>query len=445
MTKLVSTKYLADSLTDANQRTNELIDGLDNEQIIGPQLPIVNPLLWEIGHVAWFYEQFILRMLYDKPPSLINGDDLYDSIDIEHFDRWDLPMLRLEEVKKYINDIRNKLIDRLGDISQNNMASEKDSFIYQFATFHEDMHTEAYTYSRNTLQYPLPKFAVAQTLNKKNLETGPLKGDIKIPGGTFSLGSAPNEPFLFDNEKWAHDVTVYPFQMARAAVTNDEFANFVSDKGYLRRNLWHDIGWSWRQRAQAEYPLYWIPDGSNKWLMRHYSETIELPLYQPITHINWYEASAFCKWANRRLPTETEWEVAATTKPLKNGNEFSNTKRPYPWGDDPDTLKYANLDGRGLGPVDVAAFSAGDSAWGIRQMLGNTWEWTVSNFGPYPGFKPDAYKEYSEPVFDTRKVLRGGTWITRSRMINSRYRNFYTPERRDVFAGFRTCAPYNAS
>ena len=103
----------------------------------------------------------------------------------------------------------------------------------------------------------------------------------------------------------------------------------------------------------------------------------------------------------------------------------------------------ANLDGRGLGCVDVAAFAEGDSAWGVRQMLGNVWEWTASNFEPYPGFKADSYKEYSEPVFGTRKVLRGGAWATRSRMVNSKYRNFFTPERRDVFGGFRTCAPHN--
>ena len=445
MTKLVSTQYLADLLTDANQRTNELIGGLNGEQIIGPKLPIVNPLLWEIGHVAWFYEQFILRILYKEAPMLDNGDDLYDSIDIEHFDRWNLPMLPLADARKYIDDIRNKLIDRLGEISRTNMASEQDSFIYQFATFHEDMHTEAYTYSRNTLEYPLPDFATAHSLNRNELEEGPLYGDVEIPGGSFILGSSPNEPFLFDNEKWAHDVTVYPFQMARAAVTNVEFAAFVADKGYLRRNLWHDIGWGWRQRAKAEHPVYWIPDGPDKWFMRHYSTTVELPLYQPVIHINWYEASAYCNWANRRLPNEIEWEVAATTQPKKNGREFSTSKRLYPWGNDPNTLKYANLDGRGLGPVDVSAFSAGESAWGIRQMLGNIWEWTASNFEPYPGFKPDSYKEYSEPVFGTRKVLRGGTWTTRSRMINNKYRNFYTPDRRDVFAGFRTCAPHNWS
>ncbi|MBT3989033.1 MAG: ergothioneine biosynthesis protein EgtB [Rhodospirillaceae bacterium] len=443
MTELVSTQYLADLLEDANSRTLELVDGLDAEQIMGPQLPIVNPLLWEIGHVAWFYEQFILRMLYGADKTLDNGDEMYDSIAIEHSIRWDLPLLPLKETQNYIDDIRSRMIDRLGEISDSNLADEQDSFIYPFATFHEDMHTEAYTYTRNTLEYPMPNFAAAKELDKSKLETGPHTGDVKIPGGTFLLGSTPDDPFLFDNEKWAHDVTVHPFQIARAAVTNEDFAAFVADDGYKRRDLWHDIGWGWRARAEAEHPVYWIPDGPEKWLMRHYDQTIELPPHQPLIHVNWYEASAYCNWAKRRLPSEIEWEVAATTEPVNGGKEFSKTKRPYPWGHDKETVARANLDGRGLGTVDVAAFAEGDSAWGLRQMLGNTWEWTSSNFEPYPGFKADSYKEYSEPVFGTRKVLRGGAWATRSRMLNSKYRNFFTPERRDVFGGFRTCAPHN--
>jgi len=445
MTKLVSTQYLVDLLNDANKRTLELVDGLNGEQIIGPKLPIVNPLLWEIGHVAWFYEQFILRMLYNEPPILDNGDDLYDSIGIEHFDRWNLPILQLGDATNYINEVRNKLIDRLGEISHVSMASEQDSFIYQFATFHEDMHTEAYTYSRNTLGYPLPSIETANTLHRKELETGPLPGDVEIPGGSFTLGASQDASFLFDNEKWAHEAKVYPFKMARAPVTNGEFAAFVADNGYQRRNLWHDIGWNWRQRENTDYPVYWIPDGPDKWLLRYYSTTIELPLHQPIIHVNWFEASAYCNWANRRLPSEIEWEVAASTEPVNNSKEFSSAKKNYPWGHSPNTLARANLDSRGLGLTDVSAFPLGDSAWGIRQMLGNVWEWTSSNFEPYPGFEPDLYKEYSEPVFGTRKVLRGGAWATRSRMVNNTYRNYFTPERRDVFAGFRTCAPYNWS
>ena len=187
MTKCVSTQCLADFLEDANCRTRELLLDLDDNQLMGPKLPIVNPILWEVGHVAWFYDQFILRMLYRKEPTLKDGDKLYDSIDIEHYDRWDLPLLSTPDVLDYIDTIRQKLIDRLGPISGSNMASEQDSFIYQFAVFHEDMHTEAYLHSRKTLEYPSPNLHTSKPLINSELQNEKLRGDVEIPGGTFLL------------------------------------------------------------------------------------------------------------------------------------------------------------------------------------------------------------------------------------------------------------------
>jgi iron(II)-dependent oxidoreductase len=150
-----------------------------------------------------------------------------------------------------------------------------------------------------------------------------------------------------------------------------------------------------------------------------------------VIHVNWYEADAYCRWAGRRLPTEAEWEAAAAGP---------DPKRRFPWGDEPPDPTRANLDGTALGCCDVAACPAGDSGFGCRQMFGNVWEWTASDFGPYPGFVPDPYKEYSQPWFGTHKVLRGGAWPTRARLLRTTWRNFYTPDRRDVWAGFRTCA-----
>ena len=156
-------------------------------------------------------------------------------------------------------------------------------------------------------------------------------------------------------------------------------------------------------------------------------------------HVSWHEAQAYCHWAGRRLPTEAEWEAAASLEP-DSGSGFASRKRRFPWGDDPPVAERANLDGRAMGCVDVGAFPAGDSAWGCRQMLGNVWEWTADDFLPYPGFVPDMYLDYSQPWFRTHKVLRGGCWVTRSRLLRNTWRNYYTPERRDVWAGFRTCA-----
>ena len=158
---------------------------------------------------------------------------------------------------------------------------------------------------------------------------------------------------------------------------------------------------------------------------------------EPVIHVSWFEADAWCRWAGRRLPSEAEWEFAATMRPGAGG---SLVKGRYPWGDAPPAASHANLDGFSLGCVDVAAYPEGDNAWGCRQLIGNVWEWTAYTFDPFPGFAPDDYKEYSIPLFGETKVLRGGAWMTRSRMITSTYRNYFGPERRDVFAGFRTCA-----
>jgi iron(II)-dependent oxidoreductase len=152
--------------------------------------------------------------------------------------------------------------------------------------------------------------------------------------------------------------------------------------------------------------------------------------------VNWFEAMAFCRWAERRLPTELEWEAAATGTP--NGDGF--TRRAFPWGSAAPTPAVANLGGMSGGCADASALSAGDSPLGCRQMIGNCWEWTADTFGPFPGFEPDMYADYSQPLFGTTKVLKGGCWVTQPRLIRSAWRNFYEPDRRDVWAGFRTCA-----
>ena len=433
MTEPVPTERLAAMMRSARQRTLELLDGLTQEQLIGPRLSTVNPLLWEAGHVAWFHEHFILRREHGRAPMLERGDALYDSIAIAHETRWDLPLYPLGELLDYMRRVQDALLDRLGG----GTADARESFLYQFTTFHEDMHDEAFLWARQTLSYPTPVFAPDGRREPYVPKRGALPGDANIPGGIFPLGASPDAPFLFDNEKWAHATTVAPFRMARAPVTNREFAAFVEDGGYRRRTLWSEDGWRWRERAGAECPLYWKPESGGGWRARRFDAWRPLAPDEPVVHVNWYEADAWCRWAGRRLPTEAEWEFAATMRPGPGG---TLVKARYPWGDDAGGAARANLDGFALGCVDVAAHEAGDNAWGCRQMLGNVWEWTSDTFAPFPGFAPDDYKEYSEPLFGETKVLRGGAWTTRRRMVTGTYRNFFGPERRDVFAGFRTCA-----
>ena len=437
MSKRISTTKLIDMLQDARRRSYELVDGLDDEQLMGPKMGTVNPLRWEIGHVAYFYEYFILRQLYGEESILGNdrADSLYDSIKVAHNSRWDLPLLNLQDTKSYMQGVLDKLCERL----PNDLATEADSFIYQFGVFHEDMHDEAFLWARQTLEYPAPKFANA-------IDTGELRsagahtGFIDIPGGTFRLGAEVDAAFMFDNEKFAHDVDVKPFAIARAPVSNEAFAEFIAAGGYRRDKYWSSEGLAWKSQANSTHPGYWINDGADKWLMRRFDQTIRLPANEPVIHITWYEADAYCRWAGLRLPTEIEWEVAALGEPDGQGN-LSTHKRRYPWGDSPPADHQANLDGRALGCVDVAAHASGDSAFGCRQMLGNVWEWTSDTFQPYPGFSADAYTEYSTLLFGDTKALRGGAWTSRSRMMHGSYRNFFEPHRWNIFSGFRTCKP----
>jgi iron(II)-dependent oxidoreductase len=418
-------------IADARARTLSLVDGLDAAQLMGPKLAIVNPLRWEIGHTAYFYEYWVLRRHLGEPPGRPDVDGLYDSITIAHDDRWDLPLPALPDTLAYMRQVAERVRAHLA----NDPPDPRRDYLAQYAVFHEDMHTEAFTYTRQTLGYPTPAIGVAVD---PAWQAGGLDGDAEIPGGDFLLGARPDEGFCFDNEKWAHRVEVRPFRIARAAVSNADYAAFVEDGGYRRRELWDDAGRAWREERRLDHPVYWRR-GAGGWELRHFDRWAPLPPHAAVIHVSWHEAQAFCRWAGRRLPTELEWEVAAAGEPTPDGSGLAPRKRRYPWGDAPPAPALANLDGGALGAIDVGALPAGDSAFGCRQMIGNAWEWTDTTFGPYPGFTPDMYRDYSQPLFGTR-VLRGGCWATRGRLIRNTWRNYYGPDRNDVFAGFRTCA-----
>ena len=428
----LSTAALARMVQDARERTLELVADLEEGQFEVPLLALVNPFRWELGHVTFFYEMFLLQLLGQTKPLLVGAEDLYDSFKIDHDDRWSLPLPSCQQTLEYMQRVSDAVVERL----QGHSPSAQETYLYLLSVLHEDMHGEALTYMRQTLSYPAPKLGSPPAA----LGSGPLPGDVEIPGGTFYLGATPDQPFVFDNEKWAHPVEVAPFRMARAPVTNAEFAAFVADGGYQRRDCWSYQGWIWRTKAQAQHPLYWQRDGQG-WLRQHFETLVPLEPHAPVAHVTWYEAEAYCHWAGRRLPTEAEWEMAASAEPTPDGQGITGHKRRYPWGTEPPTAEHANLDTLFLGCVDVAAFPAGDSAFGCRQMAGNVWEWTESAFYPFPGYLVDyPYREYSAPWFGYRKVLKGGAWATRSRLAYNTYRNFFPPARNDVYAGFRTCA-----
>ena len=419
---------LCEMLHAARERTLAYAARLQADQWLGPYLKIVNPPLWELGHLAWFQEHWCLR--YRPDGSLAesmrqDADALYNSALVPHAKRWHLPLPTSDQTLKYLRAVFDAVLERI----EREGANEHLRYFAQLAVFHEEMHNEAFNYTRQTLS-----IAIGKNEQKQIVTPHPPLGDARITGGRFMLGVGADEGFVFDNEKWAHPVQVLPFRIARVAVSNAEFAAFADDAGYTRRELWSDEGWRWRVAEGASAPLYWSKQGSD-WWVRRYDALMPLEANAAVIHVNWYEAEAYCNWAQRRLPSEAEWEFAAATIP---GDD--TRKRRYPWGDTPPTAAHANLFGVAASTLDVSAFPEGDSAWDVRQMFGNVWEWTADWFNPYPGFVRDPYQEYSEPWFGNHKVLRGGCYATRASLLRNTWRNFYTPDRRDVLAGFRTCA-----
>jgi iron(II)-dependent oxidoreductase len=434
----LSPQQLAEWLRESRGRTMELIEDLSDEQLRIPQQPYVNPLLWEVGHLSWFSEKFVLREALQQPPILVQPDAIYDSGAIPHGTRWELTLPSREDTLAYMAEVRDRMVEAVLDPA----CSDVVMHFALYTVFHEDTHTEALSSARQLVGYPPPKLSGLSHTSTAEADAGALPGDVEVPGGTHLLGALRGDPFCFDNEKWAHPVEVAPFAIARAPVTQGEFAEFVADGGYQRPELW-GAGEAWLARTGAQHPTYWRPAGDG-WERRVYDQWVPLEPHKPMMHVSYWEAAAYCRWAGRRLPTEAEWEVAAGAEPGSTG--LVDARRATPWGDPYARVAVetaqgrANLDWRAMDTVDVAAHPDGDSAFGVRGMLGNVWEWTASPFWAFPNFEADAYADNSAPFFgDHRRVLRGGSWATRSRYVRVTYRNYFTPERRDVFAGFRTC------
>jgi iron(II)-dependent oxidoreductase len=415
---------LTQALQDSREYTLAMYGHLEGPQWRFPLLEIVNPPIWELGHIGHFQEFFCLRWRPDDPagaqrPSLLaRADSLFDSRTVPHDDRWNLDYPPRGEVFRYLG---RTLEETLADLAR---SREDDRHRFRLALFHEDMHGEALLMTLHTLGLAAPRWPHVPA------PPGPVTAvrDVPFDGGEFFQGARRDDgEHAFDNEKWGHPVRVAPFAMASRPVSNGEFLAFVEEGGYGRDEFWSVAGRRWRESTQADAPRNWFRRADG-WTMRWFDGHSPLRLDEPVVQVSLHEAEAWCRWAGRRLPTESEWEFAA-----RNGGR----EERYPWGAAiPE--RAPGLDYRLERPRFAADPAA--SASGLEMMIGGVWEWTGSSFAPYPGFEKDAYAEYSEPWFHTHSVLRGGCFATRSRLVHNRWRNFYLPNRNDVFAGFRTCA-----
>ena len=398
-------ELLSVALMDARNHTLHLATQIETALGAGglavPMKPEFNPPLWTLGHIGWFQAWWTARNLQchqgaGADPSATRlasieprADHWWNPAAAPHDSRWALDLPDLASTRGYLLETLEATLDLL-----EKTPDEDDAlYFYRLALCHEDMRGEELIVLAQTLGLPL-----------QLVMPGPLapRGPVLVPATRWSLGSTAGQGFSFDNERPPFEVQVPEFEIDSQAVTWAQFVEFVDDGGYDRADLWHPLGWQWLQAKATDAsqdggrrgPRYvdQIGVASGAVMQTRFGKPMRMLGGQAATHVTWWEADAWCRWAGRRLPAEVEWEVAAHTA----------LRRGWRWGD--------------------------------------VWEWTGTTFRGYPGFEAGPWRDYSLPFFGTHKVLRGASFATRARMKHPKFRNFCLPERDDLFCGFRSCA-----
>ena len=402
---------LAAALKRARETTLRLLEPVADQQLVAQVSPIMSPLVWDLAHIGWFEELWLIRRLADNDLSLERLDDLYDAFQHSRGQRSRLPTLTPPEARAYLESVRRHALRVLEDAQlEESDPLVRGAYVYGLVLQHELQHQETML---QTLQ--LSGVAYATPPHEKP-QAPPRPDEVLVPAGPLTLGTN-TEPWAYDNEQPAHVVELPAFRIERHPVTNERFAEFLEDGGYRKRRYWSGDGWEWLQKERVQAPLYW-QRGRGGWDRRRFGRREPVPPAEPVQHISFFEAEAVAAWAGKRLPTEAEWERAAQSA------DFD--------GD-------ANLGRDSFGPLPVARRAA--SGVGCECMLGDVWEWTSSTFAGYPGFTAFPYAEYSEVFFgNEHRVLRGGSWATDPLVARITFRNWDYPQRRQLFSGVRLAA-----
>jgi iron(II)-dependent oxidoreductase len=377
------------------------------------QSTLMSPLVWDLAHIAAFEDLWLVHRYGGEDMLRADLAGLYDAFETPRQVRGDLPLLDAAGARDYLAVVRERALALL------RRHGPGDGTIHELVIRHEHQHGET----------------MLQTFELAHLRPGlepldPPAGNgaaptgleaVEIPAGPCRVGAAA-EGFAYDNERPRHAVELPAFRIGRYPVTNASWLSFSEGGGYERREWWSDEGWSWKEEYDITHPGQWTPDG---WEWRAGAGYVPLDPHRPVVHVSWFEADAFARAHGARLPTEAEWEKAATWD-----HQTQSVRRP-------DALA-ANLDQRALGPAPADAHPAGATPSGCLAMLGDVWEWTSSSFTGYPGFRAHPYPEYSEVFFgDAHRVLRGGSWATRRPVATPHFRNWDYPQRRQIFSGLR--------
>ena len=423
---------VVEALQEARERTLALVAPVSDEDLERVHSRLMSPLVWDIGHIAAFEDLWLVHRYGQRP--LLREDlvEVYDAMETPRPRRGELPFLRPAQAREYLDHVRSRT---LAVIEERGVG---DGTLHELVLRHEQQHNETML---QTLQLarlpdweplarePLPS---ATGVSPTGLEL------VEVPGGACTIGARaadefadpPWSGFAYDNERPRHRTDVRAFRIGRFPITNATYLRFVEGGGYERREWWSDEGWSWKEQYDITRPGGWTADHGGEWRL---GELVPLDPHSPVVHVSWFEADAFARSHGVRLPTEPEWEKAATW------DHETGAARPYPWGNDPPVPGvHANVDQLARGPAPAGAYPEGASPCGCLGMIGDVWEWTASEFDGYPGFAAHPYPEYSEPFFRAGyRVLRGGSWATRARVATPTFRNWDHPQRRQIFSGIR--------
>ena len=396
-----------------------LFEGMDEATLRRQAHPDFSPVGWHLGHIAYIESLWLLERGAGMPPLWAEHRQLFAADGLPKTKRVNLPTLT--EVCNYLDTVREKVLTYLETTDLDGQER-----LWHWLIQHESQHSEiiAFVLQLQSWQMKLVEGGQDAGQTRDTCSNQHSSEMIQIPSGYFEQGNDSIE--ALDNERPLHRVTLETYWIDRYPVTCGQYRAFMEAGGYQNYRWWSADGWEWLQLHLVTQPLYWTNDPA--W------DT------HPVYGINWYEAEAYARFVGKRLPTEAEWEKAASW------DSAAGRRRIYPWGEEEPAAHLCNyaclgMDGdTPLQTTPVDAYPAGLSPYGCYDMLGNVWEWTASVFHGYEGFVTYPYAGYSKVYFDGQhRVLRGGSWATRSWALRSSFRNWYHPGVRQILAGFR-CA-----
>jgi ergothioneine biosynthesis protein EgtB len=429
-------------------RTMQIVAPLEIEDYVIQTADFMSPPRWHIGHTSWFFETVLQAnqagyQVYSED-YLFYFNSYYEGFGarIERPKRGTKSRPTVKDTVAYRKHIDAKMLAFLESI-ESRPEAETVLALVRLGLEHEMQHQELLVYDIKHLlcdQFDAP-------VRPAPAATAKVEGMAEIEGGLFLVGygetvqspkskvqSPYGDEFAFDNEKPAHQVFLRDYALDRALVSNGDYLEFIRDGGYQNFRWWFSEGWEAVNRESWRAPLYW-EQHDGVWMIRDFAglHTAESKANEPISHVSFFEASAFAKWAGKRLPTEAEWEKAAVFDPK------TRERRAFPWGNEQPDETRANLFENGIwAPAPIGAFPEGRNSYGCQQLIGDVWQWTTSDYVPYPGFKSE-FDEYNDKWFVNQKVLRGGSYATPQIHIRSTYRNFFHANERWMVSGFR-CA-----